>query len=349
MFKPGLCNFIVAPKYRIWRHILFILAFALISFRQTSYMFRDSIGVVGNSIFILSFITTTVYVGTLYANIYYFVPQYLINKNYRMYFLCFFLIVFFQISCLGAMEHIALTYLELPLKIASYNLLVFIQYIPTSVLNMLCILGTSATVLFKYQVQENKRVNRMEQENIKSELDRLKEQISPTFLSNVLNRTALLVKSEPSKAYRMLTKLEQLLRYQLYDSARDKVLLRAEINFLREYLELSQLYCNKLNYKLVVESGVGVKEMFVSPLLFIPFIQQSVHKSGFDETISLEIHFSLEDSNLTFICQSDYKEILLNNELFAIKKRLELIYPNNYLLSIERGKAILQLTNIPVL
>jgi LytS/YehU family sensor histidine kinase len=242
------------------------------------------------------------------------------------------------------MEHVVRVYLGLPLKIISYNLLVFIQYIPSSIMNMLCILGTSATVLFKYQILENKRVSQMEQENIKSELDRLKEQISPIFLSNILNRTATLVKSEPSKAYQMLMKLGQLLRYQLYDSGRDKVLLHSEINFMKEYLELSQLYCRRLNYKLVVETGM--KEMLISPLLFIPFIQQSVDKSDGDETLSLEIRFSLENSNLIFVCQSDYEEILSEDELFAIKKRLELIYSNNYSLSIERGTAILQLNNI---
>lgn len=343
MLKRILYNFINTEKYRILRHMLFILAFALISYRQTSYIFRDSIGSIGQSVFILSLITMTVYLVSLYANIYYFVPRYLINKKYKAYLLCLFFTVIFQVSGLIIMEQVARVHLGLPLRITSYNLSLFIQYIPTSIMNILCILGTSATVLFKYQVKENMRVCRMEQENIKSELDRLKEQISPRFLSNILNRTATLVKSEPSKAYQMLMNLGQLLRYQLYDSNREKVLLRAEINFIREYLELSQLYCNKLNYKLVIETGT--KDLFVSPLLFIPFIQQSIDKSG-DEAISLEIHFCLKNSDLAFICQSDYKDILSDNELFAIKKRLELIYPNNHSLSIEKGKATLQIINI---
>lgn len=344
MFKTILYNFVVNPRYRIWRHILFILAFTLISYRQTSYMFRDSIAVIGNSIFLLSLITLTVYLVPLYANIYYFVPRYLIKKNYKIYLLCFFLIVFFQIYGLVAMEHVVRTHLGLPLKITSYNLLVFLQYIPTSIMNMICILATSVTVLFKYQVQEKRRVSRMEQENIKSELDRLKEQISPAFLSNILNRTAALVKSEPSKAYEMLMKLGQLLRYQLYDSSREKVLLRSEINFIKEYLELNKLYCQGLNYKLVVQTGI--REMFISPLLFIPFIQRSVDKAGDDEPLSLEIRFSSENTGLTFVCRSDYKEILSDDELFAIKKRLELIYADHYSLSIEQGIATLQLNTI---
>lgn len=238
-----------------------------------------------------------------------------------------------------AMENIARVHWGLPPKITSYNLLVFIQYIPTSVINMLCILGTSATILFKYQVQENKRASRMEQENIKSELNRLKEQISPAFLSKILTRTAVLVEAEPAKAYQMLMKLGQLLRYQLYDSGRDKVLLRSEINFLKEYLELSRLYCKGLHYKL--DDKTVTKDVFVSPMLFIPFIQQSVDRAMEHKTTLLEICFHTENSKLIFVCQSDYQEMLLDNELFAIRKRLELIYPNRYSLFIEGGKTML--------
>lgn len=95
MLKSKLYELIVEPKYRIWRHILFILAFALISYRQTSYMFRDSMESIGSSISTLSLITMTVYVISLYVNIYYFVPRYLINKNYKAYLLCLFLTIFF--------------------------------------------------------------------------------------------------------------------------------------------------------------------------------------------------------------------------------------------------------------
>lgn len=342
MFKSKLYNFIIDPKCRIWRHILFILFFALISYRQVTYLFNDQISV--NCKLILIPITLTVYLITLYANIYFFVPRYLLNKKYKLYLVSLFFIIFVQVSYLFAMEYVVQTHFELPYRIKSYNFFVFIQCIPTATINLLCVLGTSVTVLFKHQASETRRVSQMEQENIKSELDRLKEQISPRFLSNILNKTAVLVKTDPGKAYTMLMKLGQLLRYQLYDSAREKVLLRAEINFVKEYLELSQLFCSGIDYK--VDAEIGTKDMFISPLLFIPFIQQSINTTSNNESVSIQIFFSVENADLTFVCQSSYKEILSDDELFAIKKRLELIYPNNYSLSIEREKVILQLFNI---
>jgi len=345
MFKSKLYNFLIAPKYRIWRHILFILAFALISYRQTTYILGDSIEVVKDYVFIISLITLAMYLLSLYANIYFFVPRYLLNKKYSSYLISFFFITFVQITYLLAMEYVVRETFGLPHRIPSYNLLTFIQCIPSSTINMMCILGTSATVLFKHQALENERMNRMEQENIKSQLDRLKEQISPIFLSNILNKTSILVKSDPGKTFDMLMSLGQLLRYQLYDSSREKVLLSAEINFLKEYLQLGQLYCERIKYEFVLENEV--KDLFISPLLFIPFIQQSVNKADdTDKVIFIQICFKMENSNLIFICQSNYKELLSEDELFAIRKRLSLIYPNNYLLSVSDGKAILQLNNI---
>lgn len=345
MLKSKLYNFLVEPKYRVWRHTLFILSFALISYRQTSYILTDSIGILGNIIPFISLITLTIYLVSLYSNIYFFVPRYLLKKKYKQYLACFFFIIFIQILYLLVMEYTVRTYYGLPHRIVSYDILAFIQCIPSSTINMLVIFGTSATILFKHQVLENERMNRMERENIKSELDRLKEQISPAFLSNILNKTAVLVKSDAQKAFVMLMKLGQLLRYQLYDSSRDKVLLSAEINFLKEYLELGKLYSNRIDYKVTIENQI--KQVFVSPLLFIPFIQQSVSKiNDTDKTVSLQINFRMENSNLTFICQSNHEEILSEDEFFAIKKRLSLIYPNNYSLTVEKGNATLHINNI---
>lgn len=343
MIQSRLYNFLIDPKYRIWRHILFILAFASISYRQTTYLFQNNITTAYT--LIISLITLSVYLLTLYANIYFLVPRYLLNKKYGLYLLGFFLIVFVQIAYMMGMEYTVRTAFELQHRILSYNLLVFMQHIPSSIYNMMCILGTSVIMLIKHQVLENERMNRMEQENIKSELDRLKEQISPAFLSNILNKTSVLVKSDPIKASDMLMKLGQLLRYQLYDSSRDRVLLSAEINFLTEYLELGQLYCDRIEYKLVVEDHI--KELFMSPLLFISFIQQSVNQiNNISEKVSLQIHFETKGPDLIFTCQSNYSEMVSANELFAIKKRLGIIYADNYSLTVKEGNAVLQLNNI---
>ncbi|MEJ0102280.1 MAG: histidine kinase [Bacteroidota bacterium] len=50
-----------------------------------------------------------------------------------------------------------------------------------------------------------------------------------------------LQKKDPEKASQVLMKLSDLLRYQLYDSARNKVLLTADIHFLTDFLNLEKI------------------------------------------------------------------------------------------------------------
>lgn len=348
MLKSKLYNFLIAPKYRIWRHILFVLAFALISFRQTSYIFRDKIDIVQDYIPLLSLITLTVYLVSLYANIYFFVPCYLLNKKYKRYLLSVFAIIFIQIAYLLIMEYVVRNELGLPHKIPVYNLFTFIQCIPSSTINLMCILGTSATVLFKRQAMENERITRIEQENIKSELDRLKEQLSPDFLSKILNKTSVLVTTVPRKASDMLMRLSGLLRYQLYDCNRDRVLLSAEVNFIRSYLELEKMYNSRFEYEFTVDKKL--KDIFIPPMLFIPFIQHAIMRiENSDEFISMHVSFTPEKNALLFICRTSNKVLISEVELYAIKKRLDLIYPDEgYFLSVVHNEARLQLKDITV-
>lgn len=55
----------------------------------------------------------------------------------------------------------------------------------------------------------------------------------------------------------MLMKLSQLLRYQLYDCSRTKVLLSSEINFLNNYLTLEQNSQAQFNYELLADGEVN--------------------------------------------------------------------------------------------
>jgi len=214
---------------------------------------------------------------------------------------------------------------------------------------MMCILGTSATVVFKKQVMENERISKMEQEHIQSELARLKEQLSPDFLSNILNKTSVLVTTDPKKASDMLMRLGSLLRYQLYDCNRDRVLLSAEVNFIRGYLELEKMYNSRFEYEFTVDEKL--KDVFIPPMLFIPFVQHAIMRiENSDESISLHVSFAPERNALLFICRTSNKVLISEVELYAIKKRLDLIYRDGgYSLSVNNNEARLQLKDITAL
>lgn len=121
-------------------------------------------------------------------------------------------------------------------------------------------------------------MNQLEKKQIQSEVDNLKEQVNPSLLFNTLNRTAVLSKSEPQKAADMVLQLSQLLRYQLYDGARDKVLLNSEITFVNNYLALEKFYSDSFDYQIV--SDKELTGVLIPPLLLVPIIQYALKKQG---------------------------------------------------------------------
>lgn len=140
----------------------------------------------------------------------------------------------------------------------------------------------------------------------------------------------------------MLLKLSQILRYQLYDCSRKTVLLKAEIDFLTNYLSLEQWYSNRFQYSVLAEGDIN--RIFVPPLLFIPFVQQSVFQIySQNESAAINLHFRVENGEVHFVCSFDNGNLLNQNDFSGIKQRLELLYGEHYTLSISQRIVMLKL------
>ncbi len=204
-------------------------------------------------------------------------------------------------------------------------------------LNMICITGISMTVLLKHWMTENQRVNQLERKQIQSEVDNLKEQVNPSLLFNTLNRTGVLSKSEPQKAADMVLRLSQLLRYQLYDGARDKVLLNSEINFLTHYLALEKFYSDTFDYQIV--SDKALTGVLIPPLLLVPIIQYALKRTVKQEKRpSILLQADREGEEIHITCRFDDPTEPEMKELDSLKARLDLLYPENYSLSVTQEK-----------
>ena len=164
----------------------------------------------------------------------------------------------------------------------------------------------------------------------------LKNRISPDFLFDKLHQAAEYCLTEPSYTSRILLKLSHILRYQLYDSSREKALLSAEVKYLNNYLTLEKECNNKFDFKIIYpESTINY---LIPTSLLISFIEDSLKMlSTKNSDTWINIDFKIIDNILTFIV-TDNREILNNpkeiNEYTSIYRRLHLI-PNqeNYSVS----------------
>ena len=81
----------------------------------------------------------------------------------------------------------------------------------------LIIAGASAVIVFQDYVKYGQRIDELENATMQSELEQLKNQINPHFLFNMLNNANVLIRENPVEAVHVLSKLKDLLKYQLKD------------------------------------------------------------------------------------------------------------------------------------
>nr|WP_262903597.1 histidine kinase [Niabella beijingensis] len=179
----------------------------------------------------------------------------------------------------------------------------------------------------------------LEQSKTYAELEQLKNQINPHFLFNMLNNANVLTKKDPEKASQVLMKLSDLLRYQLYDSAREKVLLTADIHFLEDFLNLEKVRRDRFDFLISKEGNLsGVQ---IPSLLFISFVENAVkHNNDATKPSYVNLYFDVRNDELFFKCINS-KPILKSDGnagglgLANIRRRLELLFPATHRLIIE--------------
>lgn len=180
-----------------------------------------------------------------------------------------------------------------------------------------------------------------EKERLNSELQQLKYQLQPHFFFNSLNNIYALVDINPERAKISIHGLSKLMRYMLYESDTDRVSLKQELDFMTRYIDLMAMRCSdktKVQYQFPKHGT----EMQIAPLLFISLIENAF-KHGVSATVNTEIHFKIETNGkrLFFEASNDNLPKTVEDKsgsgigLENLRKRLELLYPDNYFLSGE--------------
>lgn len=325
-----LYRFLISPKLRLWRHLFLIFAIGIIGFNQTVILDQRNGNILGNEIYLLGSVMVTAYLLVIYFNIYRLIPRYLFHKKYVQYLggLCVGILLLLSVRILE--ENYVFRLLDHSGQSSYFNYLTVLDNLSYFMINTVCMVGGSMTLLLKEWLLENQRINKLENLRIQSEVEQLKDQVNPSLLFNILNKTGVISKSEPERASMMVMKLSQLLRYQLYESNRKKILANSEINFLNNYLILEKLYSDRFDYSVETEGDISM--IFVPPLLFISFAQYAVEQV--DNTVNCdEIRFCFRavDNGLLYRC---YCPVTKEPDFSRIIHRLDIEYDGRYSLSV---------------
>lgn len=289
-----LYRFLIEPEFRLGRHILFSLVFILISAGQSLFVFGEyfetSPGMVfgfvaGNAAFIILF---------AYFNLYVLVPRLLQKDKYAEYFIVLIVSCIFYLLIKTTTEHYLLRNIGVE---RNYNIVTFLDGLSNLVLYSICIASSSVSALLRQWVADTEKIDHLENKQLKSSVDKIKNQINPRSLSTILNYASDRVKADPEEVSDILFRLSDVLRYELYDCKREKVLLESDIQFLDKYLSLEQLKSEQsFTYTISV---AGKSSLFVAPMIFVPIVQQVLEQ----HPAHIIIEFNI-DKQITFRCKA---------------------------------------------
>lgn len=331
----------MSVKRTLYSALKVIGVFLIISFmvfrgnlvREVGFGFNLSTGI--NLLMIFTFM------GLIYLNTNVLIPKYLFEGRWKAYAVYMgYLIAFMSLFMMSGL-YILKPYYKIPDQIVTINPVFFLFLLINVIAFILYFLTFSFTLFFRRWVTDQQLLNNLENNNLQAELTRLKEQVQPDFLSKMLDEVQLLAKKDADKASALIFKLSSLLRYQLYESAREKVFLSDEIRFVTDYLDLEKMCDERLEYKIQVENEV--RYIQIPPLLFMPIIEYAVRKEVENEEGTekhIAIRFQEKEEGLLFTCvyrcmEADTRQRMSQTPVPALdqlQKRLELLYPGHYLL-----------------
>ncbi len=181
-------------------------------------------------------------------------------------------------------------------------------------------------------------------EKAEAELALLKSQINPHFFFNTLNNLHALTVKNSKKAPEVILKLSDMMRYSIYEGKKERVPLREEVEYLNNFIELHKLRHHKevaINFE---EEINGAPQ--ISPLLFI-ILLENVFKHGVDSLMEgafINMKLYADDQRIDFSIENNFdpEEVKENPGigLENLKRRLELIYPNQYKFEISKKENI---------
>ncbi|WP_431135576.1 sensor histidine kinase [Psychroserpens mesophilus] len=295
------------------------------------------------SLFLMPITIATTYVAT-----YKLIPDYLITKQYWRFALytsytfiislyLLFVSIFFSLIYISNFEYTNMN----PL---TKNIL----FIMTAV--YLIVIVVSAFKLLKLNLKQASKTNALETKILdtqlklkEQELNYLKMQIHPHFLFNTLNTMYGFALKKADQTPDMILKLSNLLDYLLYQVEKPFVLLSEEIAHIKDYIDLEKMRFNdtlQVNFKIDVASETAR----IAPMLLLPFVENSFkHGSITDGKLTINIQLIADSNSIDFSIQNSNSEnntSQLGIGLDNIKKRLELLYANQYHLDIKNEDGV---------
>lgn len=194
---------------------------------------------------------------------------------------------------------------------------------------------TELAYTFRQWRTNQNEVQQMQEKQLQTELEAIKQQVNPHFLFNCLNSLSVLIADAPVTAEKFVDEMSKVYRYQLSVNGPDKenilVTLDSELRFIKSYIYLLETR---------FENGIGItldiSDVFLGgqmvPLTFQILIDRAIHYNmvsparplrisiATTETGQLEFRHNRQPKVITMPLETPGINVLINRYKFLFNR-----------------------------
>ncbi len=263
-----------------------------------------------------------------------------VRKSWQLYVLSFILVVLFSVPFRWLVGTV------LPGSL-------LISRIPTyPMLNALIVNSMSRVIIELVRSGEQKKlaeatIDKLKIQNLEAQKQSLIRQLQPHFLFNALSTLKSLISENQKDAEAYTVKLSNFLRYSFSIESVELTLLREELDFVQNYIELQSIRFEKaFTYKIDIPEEVLNYQL---PVLALQTLVENIFKHNyFSDQKPLHFSITYADEQITVWNEKVGLKLTDRNEtgLLNLNKRYELLNGAN--ISIENGDQAFAVT-IPLI
>ncbi len=313
-------------RYRLFRHLLYwmFFAFLMINFRiaNDEYFIPEFKRVIT---YLLYYIATTIIL------LYVIIPFYL--KKNKIFSLFIALIVFLFFSLLG--QHL-IEYFRTQ-ELLNYSTNYWSEF---TFKFRFCISAYAVPCSFKIvKLYYTNHIRLIEIEKLEKEnkIKILTEQLNPHFLFNAFATIRSLIGENDDNAKKIVNEISEYYRYALVNNDKDSRALQEEVNSVKNYVEIQKIrFKSEINVSFNIDDD---SRYVMIPFLAIQILVENAIKYGSrnnENSLEIEIKSRIVNNQLKIVVtnsglikNNESKENSTKTGLNNLKKRLDILYPNN--------------------
>lgn len=268
-------------------------------------------------------------------------PRLLLRHRYLVYFLCDLAVITGVFGAVDIIEKYAFDPVTAETIFENRKASFTDLALHWNVLLGLFMCGANSSIKLMYQsLRDEQKMEELKHQNLQAEIDYLKYQINPHFFMNTLNNIHALIDIDADSAKDAVIELSKMMRYVLYDTGRETISMKKDLQFLENYIRLMKIrYSNELEIRIDYPQDLSPR-ISIPPLLLIVFVENAF-KHGVSGSHPSFIRIAIRLAEKTACCTVSNSRRPVRNVhtpgigLKNVTKRLELIYGDDFSLRID--------------